>query len=50
MEAAAAASTADEAEKGEQAFQLYANHLVEAIHELMKVEVEVRNREFVDRV
>jgi creatinine amidohydrolase len=38
------------AEKGEQAFRLYADHLVDAIGELMKVEVHVHDREFVNRV
>jgi creatinine amidohydrolase len=38
------------AEKGEQAFQRYATHLVEAIAELSKVDVQVFNREFRERV
>lgn len=38
------------AEKGEKAFELYSEHLVEAIPELMKVPVEIKNREFIDRV
>ena len=38
------------AEKGEQAFELYADHLVDAIAELLKVPVTVHDREFVSRV
>ena len=38
------------AEKGEQAFSRYAAHLVEALAELRKVEVQVVNREFRERV
>ena len=38
------------AAKGEEAFRRYAQHLVNAIHELRKVEVAVHHREFVDRV
>ena len=38
------------AEKGEQAFQRYAAHLVDAIAELSKVDVQVFNREFRERV
>jgi creatinine amidohydrolase len=38
------------AEKGEQAFSRYAAHLVEALAELRKVEVNVVNREFRERV
>jgi creatinine amidohydrolase len=38
------------AEKGEQAFQRYAAHLVDAIAELSKVNVQVFNREFRERV
>jgi creatinine amidohydrolase len=38
------------AEKGEQAFQRYATHLVDAIAELSKVDVQVFNREFRERV
>ena len=38
------------AEKGEQAFQRYAAHLVEAIAELNTINVQVFNREFRERV
>jgi creatinine amidohydrolase len=38
------------AEKGELAFQRYAAHLVDAIAELSKVDVQVFNREFRERV
>jgi creatinine amidohydrolase len=38
------------AEKGEQAFSRYAAHLVEALAELRKVDVQVVNREFRERV
>ena len=38
------------AEKGEKAFELYAEHTARGVLELMKVSVEVHNREFVDRV
>ncbi len=38
------------AEKGEQAFSRYAAHLVEALTELRKVDVQVVNREFRERV
>lgn len=38
------------AEKGEEAFRRYSTHVARGILELMKVTVEVRNREFVDRV
>jgi creatinine amidohydrolase len=38
------------AEKGEQAFSRYAAHLVEALAELRKVEVQITNREFRERV
>lgn len=38
------------AEKGEEAFRRYSEHVARGILELMQVEVEVRNREFVDRV
>jgi creatinine amidohydrolase len=38
------------AEKGEEALRRYADHVARGILELMKVPVEVRNREFVDRV
>ena len=38
------------AEKGEEAFRRYAAHLVAAIAELNKVEVNVHNREFRERV
>lgn len=38
------------AEKGNKAFQLYADHLVDAIAELSKVKVKVHDREFVARV
>ncbi|MEO8288038.1 MAG: creatininase family protein [Chloroflexota bacterium] len=37
------------AEKGETAFTLYANHLVDAIAELSRVPVEIKNREFINR-
>ena len=37
-------------EKGEEAFRRYSEHVARGILELMKVEVEVKNREFVDRV
>lgn len=37
------------AQKGEEAFKRYAQHLVEAIDELLKVEVNVHTREFRDR-
>ena len=38
------------AEKGEQAFSRYAAHLVEALAELRKVNVQITNREFRERV
>jgi len=38
------------AEKGEEAFERYSNHLVEAIPELLTVPVTIRNREFIERV
>ena len=38
------------AEKGEEAFRRYSDHVARGVLELMKVPVEVRNREFVDRV
>jgi creatinine amidohydrolase len=38
------------AEKGEKAFELFAEHTARGVLELMKVPVEVRDREFVDRV
>ena len=38
------------AEKGEEAFRRYAEHCARGILELEKVKVEVRNRDFVDRV
>lgn len=38
------------AEKGEEAFRRYAAHLVEALAELQRVEVNVHTREFRDRV
>ena len=38
------------AEKGEEAFRRYAMHLVDAIAELSKVDVQVFNREFRERV
>lgn len=38
------------AEKGEEAFRRYSEHVARGILELMEVSVEVRNREFVDRV
>jgi creatinine amidohydrolase len=38
------------AEKGEEAFRRYAEHVARGIAELMKVPVEVHSREFVDRV
>jgi creatinine amidohydrolase len=38
------------AEKGEEAFRRYSDHIARGILELMNVQVEVRNREFVDRV
>lgn len=38
------------AEKGEEAFRRYSEHVARGLLELMKVPVEVRNREFVDRV
>ena len=38
------------AEKGEEAFRRYAAHLVAALAELRKVEVQIHNREFRDRV
>jgi creatinine amidohydrolase len=37
-------------EKGEEAFRRYSDHVARGILELMNVKVEVRNREFVDRV
>ncbi len=37
-------------EKGEEAFRRYSEHCARGIQELMKVPIEVRNREFVDRV
>jgi creatinine amidohydrolase len=38
------------AEKGEEAFSRYATHLVEALAELRKVDVQITNREFRERV
>jgi creatinine amidohydrolase len=38
------------AEKGEKAFELFADHTARGILELMKVPVEIHNREFIDRV
>lgn len=38
------------AEKGNRAFDLYAQHLVDAIDQLLQVEVQVHDREFVSRV
>jgi len=38
------------AEKGEKAFTMYADHLVDAIAELLTVPVTIRNREFIERV
>lgn len=38
------------ADKGEEAFRRYAEHVAEALVELNKVKVNVQNREFVDRV
>jgi creatinine amidohydrolase len=38
------------AEKGEEAFRRYAQHLVEAIGELSTVDVTIHDREFRDRV
>jgi creatinine amidohydrolase len=38
------------AAKGEEAFRRYSEHVAKGVLELMKVPVEVRNREFVDRV
>ncbi|MCG3211570.1 MAG: Creatinine amidohydrolase [Anaerolineae bacterium] len=38
------------AEKGEEAFRRYSDHVARGILELMKVPVEVHNREFIDRV
>jgi creatinine amidohydrolase len=38
------------AEKGEEAFRRLAEHTAKGILELMKVPVEVHNREFIDRV
>jgi creatinine amidohydrolase len=38
------------AEKGNKAFELYADHLVEALGHLLKVPLEVHDREFVSRV
>ncbi len=38
------------AEKGEEAFRRYSEHVARGVLELMDVPVEVRNREFVDRV
>ena len=37
-------------EKGEEAFRRYSEHVARGILELMKVDVEVHDREFVDRV
>jgi creatinine amidohydrolase len=37
-------------EKGEEAFRRYSEHCARGIQELTKVPIEVRNREFVDRV
>jgi creatinine amidohydrolase len=37
-------------EKGEEAFRRYAEHVARGVLELMDVPVEVRDREFVDRV
>lgn len=37
-------------EKGEEAFRRYSEHVARGILELMNVKVEVKNREFVDRV
>jgi creatinine amidohydrolase len=36
--------------KGEEAFRRYAEHVAGAVRELAQVEVQIRNREFVDRV
>ena len=38
------------AEKGEEAFRRYSEHVAKGVLELMRVEVQVHNREFVDRV
>ena len=38
------------AEKGEEAFSRFSDHVARGILELMNVKVEVKNREFVDRV
>ena len=38
------------AEKGEEAFRRLSEHVARGVLELMKVPVEVRNREFIDRV
>jgi len=38
------------AEKGEKAFELFADHVARGVLELMRVPVEVHNREFVSRV
>jgi creatinine amidohydrolase len=38
------------AEKGEEAFRRYSEHVARGVLELLKVEVSIRNREFVDRV
>lgn len=38
------------AEKGEEAFRRYSEHVARGVLELAKVPVDVRNREFVDRV
>lgn len=37
------------ADKGEEAFRRYSEHVAKGVLELMKVPIEVRNREFVDR-
>lgn len=38
------------AAKGEEAFRRYSEHVAKGILELMKVPIEIRNREFIDRV
>ena len=38
------------AEKGEEAFRRLSEHVARGVLELMKVPVEVHNREFIDRV
>ena len=38
------------AEKGQEAFRRYAEHVAKAVQALAAVEVTIKNREFIDRV